>query len=144
MSLSVMVLSACGNNSLQTSGKGGAKVTEPGDSGVTMCTMIAASALGLRVQVPSGWSAQQLAKELKIEVTDGNGPVEMSELEVDGSQLINNGAYENKGPFQVKVTLRSVSATTTAKPGFDGCHVIGVGVLVEFQPPNKIMLTTQP
>lgn len=138
MSLSVMVLSACGSNTLQTSDKGGAKIGDPNQK---ICTQIAVSALGISVNVPSGWDPTALASAVKIEVTDDNGPVDMMELEPEGNTLRMNGAYENFGPFKVKVTLGSVSASTNVTVENDGCHPKGSNVTVDFQPPNKIVLS---
>jgi hypothetical protein len=140
----MLALPGCGNSSLQDGDDNGA-----GDGNFIgrddqICTSIAAAALSVRVVVPTGWDAEQLRRELQIQVTDAKGPVEMMDLQNEGSTLSTAGAYENQGPMTLRVTLRATSnslANLVPMMDTEGCHPSMMTVSVEFQPPNKIVLT---
>ncbi len=138
--LSLLILSACGRNSLQ---KDENDAELDGRVGVATCTMIAAAGLYVNVAVPAGWDAEALRRELVIQVTDGEGPVEVSPNSGNPAELSWAGAYEKAGPFTITARLRSVSKTlsnvvSTKTP--DACHVAGARVTIGFAPPNLITI----
>jgi len=138
--LGILILSACGRGELQqdTDPALGTKI------GVQTCTMIAAAGVTVRAAVPAGWDAEALRRELKVQVSDENGPVELQSSSGNPAELVWSGAYEQQGTFNISVTLRSVTSRTyfTVEMGPDGCHVQGAVIDVGFAPPNLILVDT--
>lgn len=131
------MLVGCGKSVGPKEGVVGGKISTP-----SSCLQYAALSVGVKAKVPSGWDAEALLQNLKIEVIHekwGITPVEMS---LHAQSLQGEGPWELPGLLQVKATLGDHSATLPVNVGLtpDGCHVVTVSVAVELSA-SGIVLT---